>query len=87
MTMITAYRLIAPGRAELTEIPKPVPGPGEVLLRVGAYGICHSDVSLVEAPGQLPHVTLPLTIGHETTAWIEALGPGVQGWSEAPRHP
>ena len=38
-----AFRLVAPGKTELVEIPRPEPGDDEVLIRVQAAGVCHSD--------------------------------------------
>ena len=51
------------------EVPKPSPGPGEVLVRVAAAGICPCDVHLVE--GQLSPLFLAgaaVTLGHEVAA-------------------
>jgi propanol-preferring alcohol dehydrogenase len=65
---------------ELTEVPVPEPGPGEVLIKVGGAGLCHSDLHLMEwPPGQLPFDP-PFTLGHENAGWIEALGEGVVGF-------
>jgi propanol-preferring alcohol dehydrogenase len=74
-----AFRLTAPHSTELVSVPQPEPGPGEVLVRVGAAGVCHSDLHIIEAPaGAFP---LPMTLGHENAGWVEAVGPGVQGWN------
>jgi propanol-preferring alcohol dehydrogenase len=65
---------------ELRDVAVPEPGPGEVLVRVGGAGACHSDLHLMEWPaGFLPY-ELPFTLGHENAGWIEALGTGVRGW-------
>ncbi len=63
----------------LDEVPKPAPGPGEVLLKVAGAGACHSDLHLMDdlAPGTLPWP--PFTLGHETAGWVEGLGQGVSG--------
>jgi propanol-preferring alcohol dehydrogenase len=75
-----AFRLTAPRTTELTTVPEPEPGPGEVLVRIGAAGVCHSDLHLLEAPaGAFP---LPMTLGHENAGWVERLGPGVTGWEQ-----
>ncbi|WP_028066633.1 NAD(P)-dependent alcohol dehydrogenase [Solirubrobacter soli] len=64
----------------LRDVPVPEPGPGEVLVKVGGAGACHSDLHVMEWPaGFLPY-ELPFTLGHENAGWIEALGPGVKGW-------
>ena len=63
----------------LRDVPVPEPGPGEVLVKVGGAGACHSDLHLMEwAAGTLPY-ELPFTLGHENAGWIEALGAGRQG--------
>lgn len=73
-----AFRLTAPHRTEIVDVPRPEPGPGEVLVRVGAAGACHSDLHILEAPaGAFP---TPLTLGHENAGWVEKVGPGVTGW-------
>ena len=50
------------------------PGPGEILVRVGAAGLCHSDLSVIN--GDRPRPT-PMALGHEAAGVVEALGPGV----------
>ncbi len=55
------------------------PGPGEVLVKVGGAGACHSDLHVMEYPeGALPY-GLPFTLGHENAGWVERVGPGVHG--------
>lgn len=75
-----AYRLPAwEAPPVLEEVAVPEPGPGEVLVRVGGAGACHSDLHLMDWPaGQLPFDP-PFTLGHENAGWVEALGPGVDG--------
>jgi propanol-preferring alcohol dehydrogenase len=66
---------------ELREVEVPEPGPGEVLVKVGGAGACHSDLHVMEWPaGALPY-ELPFTLGHENAGWVEAVGPGVSGWA------
>jgi propanol-preferring alcohol dehydrogenase len=56
-------------------VERPVPRGGEVLLRVEAAGLCHSDLHLVDASaGALPY-SLPFTLGHEVAGHVAALGP------------
>jgi D-arabinose 1-dehydrogenase-like Zn-dependent alcohol dehydrogenase len=67
-------------RLEVGEVPDPEPGPGEVLVRVQACGICLSDVHLID--GTLPSPLERVTPGHEPAGVIERLGDGVPGrWS------
>jgi propanol-preferring alcohol dehydrogenase len=71
-----AVRLVEIGKpVELQEIPRPDLGPGEVLVRVKAAGICHSDVHY--RAGTSPVGPLPQTLGHEVAGVIEEVGPGV----------
>lgn len=74
-----AWRLCAqqPPRGEkaplrLEEVPLPIPGPGEVRLRVEACGVCHTDLHIAE--GELPAAHLPLTPGHQVVGTIDAVG-------------
>jgi len=77
--VMQAFRLTAPHEMRLSSVPQPEPGPGDVLINVGAAGVCHSDLHIIEAPaGAFP---LPMTLGHENAGWVEALGPGVTGWN------
>ncbi|NUS06853.1 MAG: NAD(P)-dependent alcohol dehydrogenase [Nonomuraea sp.] len=71
-----AYQLVAPGEGELREVDVPAPGPGEVLVRVAACGVCHSDLHLLHASG-LPY---PMTLGHEPAGTVAEVGAGVRGW-------
>ena len=81
-----AVRLVRWGaEPELLEVPDPEPGPGEVLLRVDAAGICHSDLHLMEWPeGTLPY-PLPFTLGHENAGTVVAVGAGVRWPQEGER--
>src|SRR5438045_4080875 len=76
-----AYRLVEWGRApELVETPVPKPGPGQVLVRVAANGLCHSDFDIMRMPpeiGPLLGWQVPFTIGHESAGWVESIGDGV----------
>jgi propanol-preferring alcohol dehydrogenase len=60
-------------------VPRPHPGPGQVLLEVRAAGLCHSDLHLMRWPaGTLPY-ELPFTLGHEVAGRVAALGRGAEG--------
>lgn len=63
-------------------VPDPEPGPGQVLLKVTAAGVCHSDISVMSRPAEQRTYPLPLTLGHEGTGTVAALGAGVSGLSE-----
>ncbi|MFI5395742.1 MAG: NAD(P)-dependent alcohol dehydrogenase [Candidatus Binatia bacterium] len=75
-----AYRMTKwQAAAEFCDIDIRKPGPGEVLVKVGGAGVCHSDLHVMEFPeGALPY-TLPFTLGHENAGWVEQVGPGVDG--------
>lgn len=63
---------------ELVEVPKPIPGPGQVVLRIGGAGACHSDLHLMHDfdAGMLPY-EVPFTLGHENAGWVDQVGSGV----------
>lgn len=70
-----AVRLVAPGAPlEMHDVPVPVPGPHDVLVRVRAAGICHSDAHY--RAGVSPTRT-PVTLGHEIAATVERAGEAV----------
>lgn len=56
------------------EIELDPPGPGEVLVKIAAAGLCHSDLSVIN--GDRPRPT-PMVLGHEAAGIVEELGPGV----------
>lgn len=64
---------------ELVNIAKPEPGPGQVLLKITAAGVCHSDDFIMEMPEEQYPYGLPLTLGHEGAGIVEELGAGVEG--------
>ena len=57
------------------ELPVPVPGEGQVLLRVAACGVCRTDLHIVD--GELHEAALPLVPGHQIVGRVERLGAGV----------
>jgi propanol-preferring alcohol dehydrogenase len=59
----------------LVEVPRPEPGPGEVLVRVSACGVCRTDLHVVE--GDLPLRRCPITPGHQVVGEVVAVGAGV----------
>ncbi|MFE9580678.1 NAD(P)-dependent alcohol dehydrogenase [Nocardia sp. NPDC006044] len=72
-----ALQLTEPGVLELREVPIPEIGPTDLLLRVGAAGICHSDLHVLHIPFRMRDE--PLTLGHEVAGTIEAVGTAVDG--------
>ncbi len=68
--------LLKAARAPLepAELPVPQPGPGQVLLKVRACGICHTDLHILD--GELSRPRLPLVLGHQIVGRVAALGPG-----------
>ncbi|MEV5810757.1 zinc-binding dehydrogenase [Streptomyces mutabilis] len=87
MAQMLAARLHVPSRTlRLEEVPRPQPGPGEVLVKVEAAGVCLSDVHLID--GTLTPLLLPgdtVTLGHEVSGTVAEVGPGVTAWSPGQR--
>ena len=73
---MNALRLVRPGRpVEFHDVPVPAVGPRDVLVRVRAAGICHSDAHY--RAGRSPASPLPLTLGHEVAGVVERAGDDV----------
>ena len=66
---------------ELREIVTPSPGPGEVLVKVQAAGLCHSDLHVMDWPEGTLAFELPMTLGHEVAGAVAALGAGAKGFA------
>jgi propanol-preferring alcohol dehydrogenase len=75
------YRTIG-APPEVVTVPDPEPGPGQVLLKVTAAGVCHSDIAVMSWPAEGFPYELPLTLGHEGVGTVAALGAGVTGVRE-----
>src|SRR5262245_49644325 len=58
----------------LLDLPDPVPGPGEVRLRVRCCAICRTDLHVIE--GDLPRRRLPIIPGHQAVGVVDQIGPG-----------
>lgn len=71
------------GPLQLVERDVPTPGAGQVLIKVQACGICHSDVFTKE--GLWPGLQFPRVPGHEIAGFIEAIGSGVNEWEPGQR--
>ncbi|WP_423923106.1 galactitol-1-phosphate 5-dehydrogenase [Frigoribacterium sp. 2-23] len=76
-TTMTAAVLHAAGDIRVEDVTVPTPGPGEVLLKVAACGVCGSDIPRMLRNGGY---ILPIICGHEFSGWIEELGEGVTGF-------
>lgn len=59
----------------MVELPTPIPGPGELRLRVQACGLCRTDLHIIE--GDLPLPTLPIVPGHQIVGVVDQVGEGV----------
>jgi 6-hydroxycyclohex-1-ene-1-carbonyl-CoA dehydrogenase len=66
------------------EVPDPSPGPGELLVRVAACGVCHTDLHYLDH-GTPTFRKPPLILGHEISGTVAGLGAGVSGWQEGDR--
>ena len=75
-TMRAAVLDRAPGPLRIEEIPVPEPLAGEVLVKVTACGVCHTDFHVMKAEVIFP---TPAVLGHEISGTVVALGPGVDG--------
>ncbi len=64
-----------PRPLEKTDLPVPEPGAGEVLIRVSACGVCHTELDEIE--GRTPPPRLPVIPGHQVVGRVENMGPGV----------
>lgn len=74
-TSMRAMVLNAPRQPlHMEQLPVPRPGPGQVLLRVEACGVCRTDLHIID--GDLPHPKLPLILGHEIVGTVVESGPG-----------
>jgi propanol-preferring alcohol dehydrogenase len=83
-----ALRSSTPGAAvsrplELVELPDPVPGPDEIVLRVTACAVCRTDLQIIE--GDLAARRLPIIPGHQAIGAVERLGSRATGWTEGDR--
>jgi propanol-preferring alcohol dehydrogenase len=67
------------GPLEWVERPDPLPGPGEIRVKISACGVCRTDLHVLD--GELPGQRLPIVPGHEIVGRIDALGPDVTSLS------
>ena len=84
MPQMTAVQISRPGAPfEVVTREVPAPGPNQVLIKVQACGICHSDVFVKE--GHWPGLQYPRVTGHEVAGVIDEVGPGVTAWKKGQR--
>ena len=71
---------------EFVDLADPEPGPGEVIVRIGGAGLCHSDLHLLHDfdTGMLPFEP-PFVLGHENAGWVQATAPASTGSSSVSR--
>src|SRR3954467_10000186 len=67
----------------VAELPVPVPGAGEVRIRVSVGGVCHTELDEIE--GRTPPPRLPVVPGHQVVGRVDALGAGVEGLPQGHR--
>jgi 2-desacetyl-2-hydroxyethyl bacteriochlorophyllide A dehydrogenase len=72
-----------PGSVRIGEVPDPTPAPGELVLRVGACGICGTDLHI--AAGEFPPTPYPIVPGHEFSGEVVAAGSDTGGWQVGDR--
>jgi propanol-preferring alcohol dehydrogenase len=65
----------------IEEVPVPTPGPGEVLVKIEATGVCHTDLHAVDGDWPVKPI-MPLIPGHEGVGYVAALGSGVKDLKE-----
>ena len=84
MKTMRAILLDEPGQQlHPAEIPIPSPGPGQVLLKVKACGVCHTDLHIVD--GELTGPKLPLVLGHQVVGIVAELGSGAKRFHSGER--
>jgi alcohol dehydrogenase, propanol-preferring len=72
-----------PTPLELTDLPVPTPAPDELLIRVSACGVCHTELDEIE--GRTPPPRLPVIPGHQAVGHVVAMGVAVSGWQVGDR--
>lgn len=75
----------APGRAEIVDAPLPVPGPGEIRVRIEGCGVCASNLVPWSGPDWMTFPTEPGGLGHEGWGIVDALGEGASRFARGER--
>ena len=68
---------------ELADVPRPTPAAGEILVRVRACGVCHTELDEIE--GRVAPTQLPIILGHEVVGHVAGCSPGATRHSEGQR--
>lgn len=77
--------LLGPERVELRRVPVPEPGPGEILVKIGAATTCGTDVKVLRRGGHPRMLVVPSPFGHEMAGTVAAVGPDVDSWKVGDR--
>lgn len=70
-----AVKLHAKNDLRIDKIEKSAPKAGEILIKIGTAGVCHSDLHMIHSG--IPDEAPVLTLGHDNASWIKELGEGV----------
>jgi 2-desacetyl-2-hydroxyethyl bacteriochlorophyllide A dehydrogenase len=74
---VKAVLVREPRSVDVVDMPEPSPGPDEVVIKVGACGICGTDIHIID--GEFPPTVYPIVIGHEFGGEVTAVGQNVRG--------
>src|SRR5512135_2534318 len=77
MTAVASFRE-NPSPLVMADLPAPVAAAGELLIRVAACGVCHTELDEIEGRTPPPH--LPMILGHQAVGRVEALGKDAEGF-------
>jgi len=83
MQAVVLHQFGSVDHLRLQSVADPTPGPGEVLLRVRACGVCYHDV--INRRGSLPRTSVPAILGHEVAGEVIEVGPDAGGWKVGDR--
>ena len=81
--VLNAAKPVDQNPLQLEDIPLPVPGTGEVRIRVQVCGVCHTDLHTAE--GDITPPKLPIVPGHQVVGIVDAVGPGTSEYREGDR--
>lgn len=82
MSAMKAAILTSAGKPlEIVDLPRPEPATGQILIKLEASGVCHSDVHVWQGEMRPENPPVPAILGHEGIGTVAAIGPGVRNWS------